>query len=98
MTGIFDPEITADEFRGRRVTIIGLGKGRTTAGLARFLVGKGAKVTIADPKPRAELADGIARLGDVGEKVTLILGPSSDDSALAEPDFVFVIPGIRPRS
>jgi UDP-N-acetylmuramoylalanine--D-glutamate ligase len=98
MTVTFDPEITADDFRGRRVTIIGLGKGRTTAGLARFLVGKGAKVTIADPKPREELADGIARLGDVGDKVTLILGPSSDDSALAEPDFVFVIPGIRPRS
>jgi len=98
MTVTFDPEVTADEFRGRRVTIIGLGKGRTTAGLARFLVGKGAIVTIADPKPREELVDGIARLGDVAEKVKLILGPSTDETALAEPDFVFVIPGIRPRS
>jgi UDP-N-acetylmuramoylalanine--D-glutamate ligase len=98
MTVTFDPEVTAEEFRGRRVTIIGLGKGRTTAGLARFLVGKGARVTIADPKPREELVDGIARLGDVAEKLTLILGPSTDETALAEPDFVFVIPGIRPRS
>jgi UDP-N-acetylmuramoylalanine--D-glutamate ligase len=98
MTVTFDPEVTADEFRGRRVTIIGLGKGRTTAGLARFLVGKGANVTIADPKPREELVDGIARLGDVADKVRLILGPSTDETALAEPDFVFVIPGIRPRS
>ena len=98
MTVTFDPEVTADEFRGRRVTIIGLGKGRTTAGLARFLVGKGANVTIADPKPREELVDGIARLGDIAEKVKLILGPSTDETALAEPDFVFVIPGIRPRS
>jgi len=98
MTVTFDPEVTVDEFRGRRVTIIGLGKGRTTAGLARFLVGKGANVTIADPKPREELVDGIARLGDVAEKVRLILGPSTDETALAEPDFVFVIPGIRPRS
>jgi UDP-N-acetylmuramoylalanine--D-glutamate ligase len=98
MTVTFDPEVTADEFRGRRVTIIGLGKGRTTAGLARFLVGKGANVTIADPKPREELVDGIARLGDVADKVKLILGPSTDETALAEPDFVFVIPGIRPRS
>jgi len=39
-----------------------------------------------------------ARLGDVAEKVKLILGPSTDETALAEPDFVFVIPGIRPRS
>jgi UDP-N-acetylmuramoylalanine--D-glutamate ligase len=98
MTVTFDPEVTAEEFRGRRVTIIGLGKGRTTAGLARFLVGKGANVTIADPKPREELVDGIARLGDVADKVKLILGPSTDETALAEPDFVFVIPGIRPRS
>jgi UDP-N-acetylmuramoylalanine--D-glutamate ligase len=98
VTVTFDPEVTAEEFRGRRVTIIGLGKGRTTAGLARFLVGKGANVTIADPKPREELVDGIARLGDVAEKVRLILGPSTDETALAEPDFVFVIPGIRPRS
>jgi UDP-N-acetylmuramoylalanine--D-glutamate ligase len=96
MTVTFDPEITAEEFRGRRVTIIGLGKGRTTAGLARYLVGKGARVTVADPKPREDLADGIARLGDV--PVEFVLGPSSDDRALADPDFVFVIPGIRPRS
>ena len=34
----------------------------------------------------------------MAEKVTLILGPSTDETALAEPDFVFVIPGIRPRS
>src|SRR4030088_117871 len=98
MTVTFDPEVTAEEFRGRRVTIIGLGKGRTTLGLARFLVAKGANVTIADPKPREELVDGIARLGDVAEKVKLVLGPSTDETALAEPDFVFVIPGIRPRS
>ena len=96
MTVTFDPEVTAEEFRGRRVTIIGLGKGRTTAGLARFLVGKGAIVTVTDPKPAEELVDGIARLGDT--RVDLILGPSSDDKALADPDFVFVIPGIRPRS
>jgi UDP-N-acetylmuramoylalanine--D-glutamate ligase len=94
----FDPEIRAEEFRGRRVTIIGLGKGRTTAGLARFLVGKGARVTIADRMPAADLTEGIARLGDLRDTVELVLGPSSDDKALANPDFVFVIPGIRPRS
>jgi len=96
MTVLFDPEIRAEEFRGRRVTIVGLGKGRTTAGLARFLVAKGAQVTIADRMPREELREGIERLGDV--PATLVLGPSSDDIALADPDFVFVIPGIRPRS
>ena len=83
MSVLFDPEVGTDEFRGSRVTIIGLGKGRTTAGLARFLVGRGATVTITDPKTKEELAEGLARLE--GLDATLVLGPSSDDIALAEP-------------
>ncbi|HZP95876.1 MAG TPA: UDP-N-acetylmuramoyl-L-alanine--D-glutamate ligase [Candidatus Limnocylindria bacterium] len=96
MSVIFDAPITRDELRGRRVTIVGLGKGRTSAGLAEFLVACGAHVTISDAAPREERAEGIARLG--GTPVDFVFGPSSDDSALADPDFVFVIPGIRPRS
>src|SRR6266550_2704639 len=96
MTVTFDPEVTADEFRGRRVTIVGLGKGRTTGGLARFLVARGATVTVSDRESADKLGEGLARLQ--GVEVKLVLGPSSDDLALADPDFVFVIPGIRPRS
>jgi len=96
MTLRFDAEVDRDDFRGRRVTIVGLGKGRTTAGLAKFLVAAGARVTVTDAKPREELSEGIARIGDV--PVEFVLGPSSDDLALAEPDFVFIVPGVRPRS
>jgi len=96
MTVTFDPEVTADEFRGRRVTIVGLGKGRTTGGLARFLVARGATVTVSDRESADKLGEGLARLQ--GVDVELVLGHSSDDLALADPDFVFVIPGIRPRS
>ncbi|HKW78906.1 MAG TPA: UDP-N-acetylmuramoyl-L-alanine--D-glutamate ligase [Candidatus Limnocylindria bacterium] len=96
MSLIFDAPITREELRGRRVTIVGLGKGRTTAGLAKFLVTHGAQVTVTDAKPRESLSEGIARLGDT--PVELVLGPSSDDAALADPDLVFVIPGVRPRS
>jgi UDP-N-acetylmuramoylalanine--D-glutamate ligase len=96
MTVIFDAPITRDDLRGRRVTIVGLGRGRTTEGLARYLVASGAKVTISDAAPREERAEGIARLGDT--PVEFVFGPSSDDLALADPDLVFVIPGIRPRS
>src|SRR5260221_2977047 len=96
MSLIFDPEVSPQDFRGRRVTIIGLGKGRATAGIARFAVANGAQVTIADPKPRAELGEGIARLGDTPAE--LVLGPSSDDAALADPDYVFINQGVRPRS
>ena len=96
MSLIFDAPITRADLRGRRVTIVGLGKGRTSAGLAQFLVAHGARVTVTDAKPSESLAEGIARMGDT--PVELVLGPSSDDAALADPDFVFVIPGVRPRS
>lgn len=100
MSLVFDRETRAEEFRGRRVTIVGMGKARTAAGLGRWLVDQGAIVTMSDRKPREQLAEGIARLGEFGiaERVALVLGPSSDDAALADPDFVFVMPGIRPRS
>ena len=96
MSLLFDAEIGREDFRGRRVTIVGLGKGRTASGLARFLVSCGASVTITGAESREKLAEGIARLGDT--PVELVLGPSSDDAALADPDFVFVINGVRPRS
>ena len=51
MSLVFDPDVDPDDFRGRRVTIVGLGKGRATAGIARFLVANGARVTISDPLP-----------------------------------------------
>ena len=96
MSVIFDPDVGPDDFRDRRVTIIGLGKGRAASGIARFLVANGAHVTVADPKPREQLAEGIARLA--ATPVELVLGPSSDDAALADPDFVFINQGVRPRS
>ncbi len=96
MTLTFDPDVDPERLGGTRVTIVGLGKGRTTAGLARYLVERGARVTITDPKPRDALADGIARLGDT--PADLVLAPASDDAALADPDLVFFIPGQRPRS
>ncbi|HUG55646.1 MAG TPA: UDP-N-acetylmuramoyl-L-alanine--D-glutamate ligase [Candidatus Limnocylindrales bacterium] len=96
MSLVFDPPVDPNDLAGRRVTILGLGKGRTTAGLARYLVRLGAAVTVSDPQDAEHNHEGLARLGET--PVEVVLGPSSDDAALAEPDFVFVIPGIRPRS
>ena len=69
MSLAFDPEVTREDFRGQRVTIVGLGKGRTASGLARFLVSSGASVTITDALPRERLGEGIARLGDTPVKL-----------------------------
>ena len=100
MTLIFDPEISPEEFRGARVTIVGMGKARTAAGLGKWLLDRGALVTMSDRKPGEQLAEGLARLRELGiaDRVSLVLGPSSDDAALADAAFVFVMPGIRPRS
>jgi UDP-N-acetylmuramoylalanine--D-glutamate ligase len=100
MSLIFDPEVDPEKFRGARVTIVGMGKARTAGGLGKWLVDHGAIVTMSDRKPREQLGEGIARLREFGidDHVDLVLGPSSDDAALADPDFVFVMPGIRPRS
>ena len=100
MSLIFDQPVEAQEFRGRRVTIVGMGKARTAAGLGKWLVAQGALVTMSDRKPREQMAEGLTRLREFGidDKVDLVLGPSSDDAALADPHFVFVMPGIRPRS
>src|SRR5438552_844918 len=96
MTVIFDAPITRSDLRDRRVTIVGLGRGRTSAGLAQFLVANGARVTISDAAPRAERTEGIAKLA--GTAVEFVFGPSSDDMAVAAAELVFVVPGIRPRS
>jgi UDP-N-acetylmuramoylalanine--D-glutamate ligase len=97
---IFDPPIAPGEFTGRRVTIVGMGKARTAAGLGKWLLAQGALVTMSDRKPREQMGEGLARLEEFGiaRQVDLVLGPSSDDAALADPHFVFVMPGIRPRS
>src|SRR5256714_8473796 len=96
MTVIFDAPITRADLRDTRVTIVGLGRGRTSAGLAQFLVANGARVTISEAAPRTERTEGIARLA--GTPVEFVFGPSSDDMALADAELVFVVPGIRPRS
>ncbi|MBI2953128.1 MAG: UDP-N-acetylmuramoyl-L-alanine--D-glutamate ligase [Chloroflexi bacterium] len=74
---------------GKRVTLIGLGT-RTHVSLARFLVGRGALVTISDVKPAEKLAEEIALLGDL--PVRLSLGGHQEDDVLGA-DLVFVTPG-----
>lgn len=100
MTLLFDVPVEPEEFRGRRVTVVGMGKARTAGGLGKWLLDQGAKVAMSDRKPPEQLAEGLERLRSLGiaDRVDLVLGPSSDDAALADPDFVFVMPGIRPRS
>ncbi len=90
---INEAAVREEDLRGKRVTIFGLGRGRTSAGLAQFLARVGAVITVTDTRAVGELGEGIQRLGDL--PVALRLGVR-DDEAIADADYVFVIPGTAP--
>ena len=82
-TRTLDPDrLTMEAIRGgalagRRVAVLGLA--RTGIALARFLVDAGARVTIYDGRPRAELGEAIGALG--GRAVELLLGPEVEPAS-----------------
>ena len=85
--------IRAGGLRDRPVTVLGLA--RSGVALARFLADAGARVTIYDGRPAAELGDAIAALGD--RAVTLALGPGVEPATTwAGADLVATSPSITP--
>ena len=62
----------ADRFRGRAVTVMGLGLFGGGVGAARYLVGKGARVTVTDLKDDKTLAPSVKALE--GLPITFHLG------------------------
>jgi UDP-N-acetylmuramoylalanine--D-glutamate ligase len=78
----------AMEYKGKRVTIIGLGREGTA--LARFLIGKGAEVTITDVKERKQLQDVVDELS--GLPIRFLLGEHPEEALRA--DVIFVSPGV----
>ncbi|MDA8218161.1 MAG: UDP-N-acetylmuramoyl-L-alanine--D-glutamate ligase [Dehalococcoidales bacterium] len=79
----------ARDLANKKITLIGLGT-RTNVALARFLVGRGARVTISDRKTAAQLQQEIALLGEL--PVQLSLGANRVDDTVTA-DAVFVTPG-----
>ena len=77
------------DFRGKRVTVVGLGI--EGVDLARYLVGKGALVTVSDSRPAERLTP---RLQDLdGLPVSLSLG-RNDPADTITADHVFVSQGV----
>ena len=86
-------DIRAGAFAGRPVTVLGLA--RSGVALARFLADAGARVTVYDGRPAAELQRFIGLLGD--RAVTLRLGPDVDPaSTWAGAALVATSPSITP--
>ncbi len=67
-----------DSFAGRPVAVLGLA--RSGVALARFLADRGARVTIYDQRPRAELEGPVGSLE--GRPVALRLGPDVDPAGV----------------
>ena len=85
--------VRAGALRGRPVTVLGLA--RSGIALARFLADAGARVTVYDGRPAADLAEAIRALGD--RDVRLRLGPAVDPaSTWADADLVATSPSINP--
>ena len=85
--------ILAGALRGRPVTVLGFA--RSGIALARFLADAGARVTVYDSRPPAELAGAIDALE--GRDVRLALGPEVDPAASwADAALVTTSPSINP--
>jgi UDP-N-acetylmuramoylalanine--D-glutamate ligase len=84
----------ADRFRGRAATVMGLGLFGGGAGAARYLVNRGARVTVTDLKDAAALAPSIRALE--GLPITYHLGGHVPADFTAA-DILVVNPGVDKR-
>ncbi|MBI3865811.1 MAG: UDP-N-acetylmuramoyl-L-alanine--D-glutamate ligase [Planctomycetia bacterium] len=67
------------DFRGMRVTVMGLGTFGGGIGAVQFLAAQGAAVTVTDLKPAGELAAAVAQIADCPNVVQQLGGHRDDD-------------------
>ncbi|MFN3484960.1 MAG: UDP-N-acetylmuramoyl-L-alanine--D-glutamate ligase, partial [Planctomycetota bacterium] len=80
---------------GRRVTVMGLGLFGGGVGVTRFLVRRGARVTVTDLKTEQELRESVEELRDL--PIRLRLG-GHDESDFRDADLVVVNPAVPESS
>jgi UDP-N-acetylmuramoylalanine--D-glutamate ligase len=81
-------------FSGRRVTVMGLGVFGAQIAAVRFLVDRGACVTVTDLRSAEVLQDSVAQIADL-PGVRLRLG-EHDERDFRETDLVVASPAVRP--
>ena len=79
-------------FRGRRVTVVGLGI--EGIDLARYLAAEGAAVTVSDARPADALGERLSAIADLDART--VLGEQGED-ALLDAEFVFASQGVPPQ-
>jgi UDP-N-acetylmuramoylalanine--D-glutamate ligase len=83
---------SVEDLAGRRVTVVGMARSGESA--AHLLLAAGARVTIADAKDEAQLADVLGRL----DRTRLTVRVGSDyGSSLRETELVVISPGVPTR-
>jgi UDP-N-acetylmuramoylalanine--D-glutamate ligase len=81
------------DLEGKKVTVVGMARSGESA--ARLLLAAGARVTIADAKDEAQLADVLARL----DRTRLTVCAGADyGSSLRETELAVISPGVPSRS
>jgi len=86
--------LTLDSFSDQPVAVLGLA--RSGVALTRFLLDRGARVTVYDARPATELAQQIDQLQ--GRQVRQLLGPQVDPAtALADQALVATSPSVNSR-
>ncbi|HET6423906.1 MAG TPA: UDP-N-acetylmuramoyl-L-alanine--D-glutamate ligase [Planctomycetaceae bacterium] len=90
------PDHSFRDYRGRRVTVMGLGAFGGGAGAVRFLAERGAKVIISDRRPESEMAATLQELNNIPGLQLHLGGHLPEDFTTAE--LVVVNPAIPPHN
>jgi UDP-N-acetylmuramoylalanine--D-glutamate ligase len=85
----------SEEWRGKRVTVMGLGSFGGGSAVTRWLAEQGAEVTVTDLKPDRELRNSLSGISDL--RVTLRLGFHAEED-FTEAELVVANPAVPPRS
>ena len=87
------------DFKNKKITVMGLGLYKEGSGISatRFLLSRGAKVTVTDLKTKAELIDQIKRLGKLANQVRFVLGKHRE-SDFKNVDMIIKNPAIPRKS
>ena len=87
------PDHDFDDYRNRRILVMGLGAFGGGLGAVRFLVGRGAIVTVTDIRSVEKLAGSLAELNDTPPNRLVLGGHNEDDFRSA--DLVVVNPAVK---
>ena len=80
------------DVKGKKIMVVGLG--RTGVALSRFLVSKGAEVTISDHKSKAELVNYLEQIEDL--EINYDLGGHTPKLFLQQ-NLIILSPGVSPN-